>query len=129
MGYEWKLTVRYEDGVECYVGADMEIRDILFDPDDITVEAYRNGLRYPLPKTKHIRVAPKLKAVIRSCKTDMVFKVWITDSLNNVISIDDVQYQVIDIRADTGSVLMKNCLTGEKILVVSQKGTTGKEAK
>ncbi len=116
-GYEWKLTVRYDDGMECYIGKDMEIRDILFGADDITVEAYRDDRRYPLPKTKRIRVAPKLQATIKSVKTGQTFTVGLTDSLNKSISIDDVKYQVVDIRPDTQTVLLKNCSTGERLLV------------
>ncbi len=128
-GYEWKLTVRYDDGMECYIGRDMEIRDILFGADDITVEAYRDDRRYPLPKTKRIRVAPKLQATIKSCKTGQTFTAGITDSLGKTISIDDVKYQVVDIRADSQTVLLKNCSTGERLLVLSKKASPKIEAK
>lgn len=128
-GYEWKLTVRYDDGMECYLGRDMEIRDILFSADDITVEAYRDDRRYPLPKTKRIRVAPKLQATIKSGKTGQTFTVGITDSLSKAISIDDFKYQVVDIRPSTQTVLLKNCKTGERVFVAPQKPGTGTESK
>ncbi len=120
-GYEWKLTVLFDNGLEFYVGRDMEIRNICFATNAITVEAYRDDIRFPLPKTKRIRVAPKLQATIKSSKTGQTITVGLTDSLDKTIIIDDITYQVVDIRADTQAVLLKICSTGERLLVLPHK--------
>ena len=116
-----KLTVLFDNGLEFYVGRDMEIRNICFATNAITVEAYRDDIRFPLPKTKRIRVAPKLQATIKSSKTGQTITVGLTDSLDKTIIIDDITYQVVDIRADTQAVLLKICSTGERLLVLPHK--------
>ena len=120
-GFDWKLTVLFPNGLEFYVGRDMEIRDICFSTNAITVEAYRYDMQFPLPKTQRIRAALKLKATIKSIKTGQTVTTGITDLAGQSISVDDVKYQVIDIRADSQTVLIKNCVTGEKLLVAVLK--------
>jgi hypothetical protein len=122
--YQWKLTILFDNGLEFYVGRDMEIRDILFATNAITVEAYRDDIRFPLPETKRIRVAPKLQATIKSCNTGQTCTATITDAVSKTICLDDVKYQVIDIRADAKTVLLKNLKTGERLLVVPDKDLT-----
>lgn len=117
--HEFKLDVVFEDGLAPSLNDDWEIEDILFETNVTRVVACRVG-HPPLPKTRSIRSLSRRTATIISLRTGESCTSTITDKPERLIHLDGIKYQVLDIRFESLSVLLKNCATGEKLLVVRQ---------